>query len=123
MKLFITTFLFSLAFSQSIVVPISKSAGSDFVGEFMLGANFQRTKLIIDTGSSEIVVTSDICMICSTKDYKPGNSKTTQNTGRMFQIDYQYDDVSVKVISFKDSVCINNYWTCIENFPFFAIYE
>ena len=58
------------------------------MGEFLIGSSAVKANLLIDTGSSEVVVTSELCSNCVSKVYKPGNSKTTFNTGKYFQLDY-----------------------------------
>jgi len=87
MKL-IASLLVAATVQQSITIPIKKSNGSYFTAEFLIGSSAVKANLLIDTGSSEFVVTSELCSNCVSKLYKPGNSKTTFNTGKYFQLDY-----------------------------------
>ena len=77
--------------------------------------------MIIDSGSSEVTVTSELCTNCNSKKYRPGLSHTTFNTGEYYELDYNYDQIMLKVIEFKDDVCVLG--NCNPKFTFFTIFE
>ncbi len=89
--------------------------------ELGLGTPPITVNLFLDTISEYLVVGSEICVKCPSQVYKPGLSKTTLNTGKMWELDYESKDISFKVIEFKENICFNN--ICVSNQPFYTPYE
>jgi hypothetical protein len=90
----------AISSDDPLVVPLTQSVSGYFMGEFKFGSTLTPANLTIDTGSSELVVTSELCSNCPSRAYIPGKSKTTKDTGLEFVLDYSYERLEVKVIMY-----------------------
>ena len=70
-----------------------------YLAEIAIGTPPRRVKVVFDTGSSNLLVTSPLCKRCQTRDYDPKKSTTTQEAGVGFSLSYVGGRVLVRKYS------------------------
>ena len=87
--------LLSVAIADSITLPTKLSQSGYYTAQVLFGSNLEPANLALDTGFSQTIVTSDLCPNCSSRVYIAGMSSTTHDTGLRYQLDSEYDRLSV----------------------------
>jgi len=99
----------------------SFDGGHTYMGPLYLGSSKVKAMVNYDTGSRYVTVTSNLCSNCPSKVYSQGSSTTSNDVGTEWELTYPDEDITVKTIEFKDTVCLDEEGTCANDFTFYPI--
>lgn len=97
----------------------SLTSNGQYTFELKIGTPPKPFSFYLDTQSDYLVVSSELCIKCPSRAYKPGLSLTTHNLGTMWDLGFDSEKFSFRVQEFQDTICFND--ACLTQQPFYTV--